>query len=352
LMGRTYAWDEKYDSARIVLNSVIEQRPGYYDAIDALIDAELLGDNYLRAIKYADIGLLYHPNDATFLYKKAKALNAFGDSEKASVILKQIIATDPSNKAAADLLLSIRKDKMVNKLTLNYWIYTFNDIDPWSFASAAYGRKTKTFGSVTVRYNYAKRYGNEGNQIEIDAYPTIAKGIYVYLNTGISNKKNFPYSRVSVEPYFKLPASFEMSVGFRYMNFDDKRIATVDSNMVMIYTGTIGKYYRDYWFSFRPYITPGKEGWSTSASITVRRYFADADSYLSLVVGTGISPDIQQYAYDPNYKLKSDKIALEYQQKFASRYFLNCGTGFAQEEVRAGVKRNRYSFDIGVSYLF
>jgi hypothetical protein len=33
LMGRTYAWDEKYDSARIVLDRIIQQRGGYYDAV-------------------------------------------------------------------------------------------------------------------------------------------------------------------------------------------------------------------------------------------------------------------------------------------------------------------------------
>jgi len=352
LMGRTYAWDQKYDSARIVLNKVIEQRAGYYDAVDALIDVELLSDNYLRAIKYADIGLSFHPNDGAFLYKKARAMNSSGDADKASSILNQIITIDPSNTDARALLLSIRRDKMINKFTLNYWTYIYKDDSPWNFASAAIGRKTSLFGTVVLRYNYARRFGFDGHQVEFDAYPTIVKGIYLYFNSGISTKKNFPYSRLTMEPYFKLPAGFEMSIGFRYMNFDDKRIAAVDSNMVMIYTGTIGKYWGNYWFSFRPYLTPGKDGWSTSANLTVRRYLAKEDSYLSLVVGTGISPDVQQFAYDPRYYLKSSKITLEYQQKIAYRYLINLGTGFAQEEIRAGTTRNRFSIDVGLSYLF
>ena len=352
LMGRTYAWDSKYDSARIVLDRVIEHRAGYYDAVDALVDVELMNDHYLGAIKFADIGLGYHPNDGTFLFKKAKALNYSGKSQEASTLLNQLLIAEPSNKGASDLLLKIRNDRLVNKVTLNLWIYTFNDVDPWSFGSIAIGRKTKTFGTVTFRYNFARRFENDGHQIEIDAYPAIAKGIYMYLNMGISNKKNFPYSRFSMEPYFKLPASFEFSVGFRYMNFDDTRIAAFDSNKVMIYTGTIGKYYGNYWFSFRPYLTPGKDEWSKSVNLTVRRYFADADSYLSFIVGSGFSPDEQQYAFNPGYYLKSNKIALEYQQKFASRIFLNCGVGFAREEIRVGTKRNRFSIDLGISYLF
>ncbi|HEY3389067.1 MAG TPA: YaiO family outer membrane beta-barrel protein [Prolixibacteraceae bacterium] len=353
LMGRTYAWDEKYDSARIVLGKVLEQRAGYYDAVEAMIDNEFFSDNYSGAVKYADIGLSFHPNEGTFLYKKARALNKSGNSQKALDILSLMLKSDPSNKDAEGLLLSIKRNSMVNKLTLDYWIYTFSDANPWNFASAAVGHKTSTFGTVTLRYNYAQRFGNVGNQIEVDAYPAIAKGIYMYLNAGISNKKNFPYSRISAEPYFKLPAGFEMSLGLRYMNFDNNRIAAMDSNKVLIYTGTIGKYYGNYWFSFRPYLTPGKDGWSKSASITIRRYFNDADNYLSLILGTGVSPDEQQYAFDPVlYYLKSNKIGLEYQQKIGHRFFLNCGTGFATEEIRVGSKRNRLSFDLGVSYLF
>lgn len=352
LIGRTYAWDGKYDSARIVLNHIIERRAGYYDALDALIDIENWSDNYMAAIKYADIGLASHPNDTGFLYKKARIINNSGNSKDAIIILNQVLAIKPSDKDASGLLLTIRNGKMVNKLTINYWAYTFNNDNPWNFASAAIGRKTSNFGTVTLRYNYASRFGQEGHQVEIDAYPAIAKGIYMYFNTGISDKKNFPFSRLSIEPYVKLPLSFEMSFGFRYLNFDDSRIAALDSNKVIIYTGTIGKYYGNYWFSVRPYFTHGTERWSKSVNLTVRRYLADADSYLSVILGTGISPDEQQYAFDPGYYLKSSKIDIDYQQKIANRFFLNCGTGLAREEIRAGTKRNRFSFDIGVSALF
>jgi YaiO family outer membrane protein len=352
LIGRTYAWDKKYDSARFVLTKVIYQKVGYYDAVDALIDVEFWSDNYTEAIKYADIGLTYHPDDANFLYKKARVLNSSGNSQKALDLLNLILAKSPSNKDALDLQLSIQRSMMVTKLTINYWTDIFKYDDPWNFASAAIGRKMPKFGTVTLRYNYARRFGNDGHQIELDAYPVIAKGIYMYFSTAFSNKKNFPYSRLSMEPYFKLPSGFEMSLGFRYLNFDNNSIVTLDSNKVLIYTGTIGKYSGNYWFSVRPYLIRGEEKWSKSVNLTVRRYLSDADSYLSLVVGTGISPDEREFAIDPGYYLKSSKISLEYQQKIAYRLILDGRTGFAKEEIMAGTKRNRYSFDIGISYLF
>ena len=353
LMGRTYAWDGKYDSAQYILEPILLVNPGHYDALEALIDNNLYGKNYAQAIKNANIALSFHPGVEAFLLKKAKALNWSDQVNKSCEILNHLLSKDPSNKEASELLLSIRRNNMINKLTLDYYTNTFSDNTPWDFASIAMGRKMHGLGSVTLRYNYAKRFGKVGNQFELDAYPTVVKGVYIYLNAGISNKINFPITRLTMEPYFKLPHSFEFSIGFRYMNFDNKRLFALDSNKVMVYTGTIGKYVGNYWLSLRPYLTPGKGGWSKSVNLTVRRYLDDADSYLSLVVGSGISPDEQQYAFDPVLVfLKSNKITLDLQKKIAHRLFLNLGAGYAKEELSSTAKRNRYTFDIGTSFLF
>lgn len=352
LMGRTYSWEQKYDSARMVLIKVLNAVPGHYDAVEALIDNELYSANYSDAIKYADLGLKFKPNTTAFLYKKARATDNSGNLPEASKILNQIISIDPSNKEAKDLLLSIRNRSMINKIKLNYWSDYFSDNDSWQFFSASIGRKTNKFGMLTLRYNYAGRFARNGHQLELDAYPSLGKSVYLYFNTGISNARNFPISRLSLEPYFKLPKSFEFSVGLRYMNFDKNRLLAVDSNKVIIYTGTIGKYFGNYWISLRPYLIPGNKAWSKSLNLTVRRYLSDADSYLSLVLGSGISPDIQQYAYDPNYFLKSNKITLEFRRKIADRFSLDLGTGFAREEIFAGIKHNKFSVDLGISYLF
>jgi YaiO family outer membrane protein len=353
LIGRTYIWDSEYDSSRVVLNRVLIQKPGYYDAIDAIIDNEIMADDYSSAVIYADEALLYHPGDETFLYKKARALNKLGKTKDSQAILRNIVQLNPDNKEAPKLLLDIKRAGRVNKFTMSYSTDMFDGSTPWTFASASIGRKTKRFGSVILRYNFANRFGNNGNQIEIDAYPAIAKGIYFYFNAGISNKKNFPYTRLSIEPYFKLPKSFELSVGVRYMNFDANRLFALDSNKVLIYTGTIGKYFGSYWISLRPYFTKGTDAWSKSASITVRRYFGDEDSFISLNVGSGMSPDEQQYAFNPDMTfLKSNKISLDYQQKVAHQLIFYCGGGYAREEIRTDVKRNRFSLSAGISILF
>ena len=353
LMARTYLWDDKYDSARFVLSKVVNLSPGYYDAMDALIDVELMSDNNEGAIKSADLALTYHKDDSEFLFKKAKALNNAGNPKQALEILSQIFLNEPSNENAKALKSSIIEGRRTYTLSIDYYTYSFSDSDPWYFGSVSIGKKIPKFGSVILRCNYAKRFDREGYQYEIDSYPSIAKGIYLYFNTGFSNRKNFPYSRFTLEPYFNLPAKFELSLGFRYLNFDSDHLVSFGSSKVFIYTGTIGKYIGNYWLSIRPYLVPGNDAWSKSINLTIRRYFIDELNYLSLTVGTGMSPDEQQYAYDPFMTfLKSYKMSLEYQKKIGKRLMVTVGTGYAMEEISQGTNRNRFSFDIGSSFFF
>lgn len=164
LIGRTYIWDSKFDSSRVVLNSVIVQKPGYFDAYEAIIDNELMADNFTSAIKLADEALVFHPENESFLYKKARALNKLGKSKETSVILSRILQINPANKDAPKLLLDIKRARRVNKFTMTYSTDMFKGSTPWTFASASIGRKTTHFGSVILRYNYANRFGNDGHQ--------------------------------------------------------------------------------------------------------------------------------------------------------------------------------------------
>lgn len=354
LLGRIYAWDKQYDSAKLVLSHVLANSPTHYDAIDAMIDIALWTDRYEDAIRYADIGLARHKNDADFLLKKARALNYLDRSEDAVTILQQILQLDQTNKKAQTLLNSIKVRKHINKISADYAVDAFQKKNPWQFLYLQYTRPTKYFGSVTARVNYAYRYQQEGLQLEVDAYPNLKKGTYLYLNGGYAKNNVFPYTRFGLELYQKLPKSFEASVGFRYMNFEQKSLIELDSTKVLIYTATLGKYIGNYWISGRTFITPGDKGFSKSFIFILRRYLEDADNYLSLSVGTGFSPDEHRYAFiDPTlYYLKSQKVYFTYQKRFLRRFISNVGVGVAHEEYYPKTFQLKYSANVGLSYFF
>jgi YaiO family outer membrane protein len=352
LIGRTYSWDKMYDSARIELKKVLAVKYGHKDASLALIDVELWSGNPVEGLKIAEIALSFNPNDQELLLKKAKALASSGKNEEASDILNNLLEKNPANTDAQQLLKTMKENSILNKVSLNY-AYDFFDpgyFTPGNLAYFDYGRRTK-YGTVIGRINYANSFKKNDFQFEADAYPQLRKGTYMYLNAGFSDNNIshniFPVWRFGAEIYQTLPKSFEVTAGIRYLKFS--------SSDVMIYTGSVGKYYKNYWFSLRTFFSvKQKNGISQSLSLITRRYFSSADNFLSLTLGLGASPDDKSIMQnDPTiYHLKSQKIYLEYQQVFAKRFIGKAGFGYQNEEYYQGKYRNRFTLECGAAYKF
>ena len=346
LIGRTFIWDNQLDSARLAFNEVLSQKPNYYDAIDGLIDVEYKSDHYDACIKQCDIGLSFHADDKNFKIKKAKALIAMPEYNKATVLLNEVML-DSVNSDAQKLLNSIRLSNIKNKISLNYTYDYFEKrmIEPWQLIYLQYKRET-SFGSILGRINYANRFNIKGLQYELDAYPKTGKSSYLYLNLGYSNASIFPHFRSGVELFRKLPAAFETSLGFRYLAFT--------SSDVFIYTASLGKYIGNYWISARTYVTPGNIGTSVSGNITGRRYYADQDNYLGLRLSYGTSPDDRKELISGVgiLHVKSESVRLELNKKFNQVWIINIATIYENEEYFPSKFRYIITGDITISKLF
>ena len=347
LIGRTYIWDGKSDSARLAFNEVLSLKPGYYDAIDGLIDVEYKSDNYEACIKQCDIALSFNPNDKNFQIKKAKALIAIPQYDKATAVLKEVIAKDSVNTEAKKLLSDINLATIKNKISLDYTYDYFERrmIEPWQLAYVQYSRKT-SIGSVIGRINYANRFSTKGLQYELDAYPKVSKSSYLYLNLGYSDASIFPHFRSGVELFRSLPSAFEASLGFRYLSF-----VTSD---VFIYTASFGKYIGNYWLSARTFVTPGSIGTSVSGSLTGRKYFADKDNYLGLRVSYGTSPDDRRDLLTSVSILhvKSESVKMEWSKKFNQVWILNIAAIYENEEYYPSLFRYILTGDVTISRSF
>ena len=168
--------------------------------------------------------------------------------------------------------------------------------DPWHLVSLDYSRLTK-MGSIIGRINYANRFGKNGVQYEVDAYPHISKTFYAYANVGYSDNVGvFPHWRAGFSLYANLPKSFELELGSRFLYF---------SGPTNILTGYLGKYYKNYLLGVKAYITPVDNSVSQSYSALARYYFGGADDFVGLTIGTGISPDERALQQQLNNTLKS-----------------------------------------------
>lgn len=340
LLGRTYAWDGQRESARKEFETVLKKSPDNFDAINALIDVEMWDEQYAQALAVADRGLRSHPDDEDLLYKRASILNALKRPDDALVTLNKLLKISPAHDKGNVLLKSIKISQMKYTAGVSYGVDLFSrTFDPAHYAAVQVSR-VSGWGSAIARVNYAYRFQTHGVQPEIDLYPTIANGVYAYLNYGYSNADIFPIHRIGAELFTRLPASFEASAGMRHLYFGS-------DSKVTIFTGSIGWYVKNYWLSLRPYITPDQErGTSASGSVTVRRYFSgteayinDSETYVGLSAGFGFSPDLRRIQSgsgltgDEIYLLQSQRGGIAFQKLIGDDLIINASADLVRQEL-------------------
>ncbi len=236
-----------------------------------------------------------------------------------------------------------RSSNNSNSLGIDYSYVTFQgDIDPWQQAALSLGRRTSR-GMVFGRLNYANRFATSGLQVEGDAYPVLSKRTYAYLNAGYSRSSIFPEWRVGGELFTSLPRAWEASLGFRQLRFGGPPVTLL--------TGSAGKYHGNYWYSVRPYLRKASNGYSKSANLTTRRYFADADNYFGARVGYGSTPGDPR---DPSELARSNTISMGVHGSRTVRP-RTIGTwlfSYDREEPIPDRFRNRWEFMAGAKFLY
>jgi YaiO family outer membrane protein len=343
-LGRLYTWSHFADSAREQLSDVLLHHPDNEDAAGALTDLEYWNGHDTTALRYCEQGLQYHPHSQGLLLKKARILNHMREYHQAYTIANDLLKINPKNAEARSLAESIKNNGSPNKLGVSYDYVHFSknypSSTPWQLVSIDYSRSTKA-GSIIGWVNYANRFKMNGIQAEINAYPHISKIFYCYLDAGYSNNLPvFPTWRGGFSLYANLPGSLEGEAGFRYLYF---------STATWIYTASVGKYYKNWWFNLRTYLIPDNSGLSNSYTLTTRYYFGGADDYIAGAIGTGISPDDKANNIQlSDKKLMAKKVSVEYRRTFHDLNIWYISGTYIQEDLSVGTKGNQ--FDIGIGY--
>ncbi len=346
-LGRVYYWNDQPDSSLLLLKAAVENKPGYEDASVAIADIEYFSEHYASALYYSERGLIYNPSSKELMLRKAKCLSALFRYREAWSITDSLLQTDPKNNTLRSLAARIRDYSSKNKIGISYDHTGFDKqfSNPWHIVSLDYSRQTKA-GSFIGRLNYANRHTKNGVQFEMDAYPRISKTFYAYTNIGYSGDMPvFPKFRAGFSLYANLPRSFEADAGFRYLNFDSD---------TWIYTIGLGKYYKNFWFNGRAYLTPSNSRISQSYTLTTRYYGKGADNYFSLFIGQGISPDDRSLVSQLNnaYKLQTKKAGAGYQFSFRQLNIFSLFTTFENVEYLPKTKGNQWIISVGYQRRF
>lgn len=341
-VARTFSWQQQYDRAEKELNRVLEKDPQNRSALLALTDTQRWSGDTESALQTTEKGLEYYPDDTEFMIEKAGVLYSAEKYDEAKKTYEVILAKSPGNREAREGLKDTQLAMMKYRATVSYRYDRFREIfDPWHFTEFGLTRQTP-IGSVTGRVEYAQRFGSDGVQFNVDAYPSIAKGLYAYVSGGYSQSFIYPDYRFGLSLYKSLPSAFELEAGMRYLDFG--------TSQADIYTVSLTKYLGSYLFTARTYLVPSSSGTSKSLNIVTRRYFGTADTYLSFNAGYGSAPSEIEFSSDIQ-ALDSWSVSLDGQYPLSDIWLVGGNVGFDSSEYLNFV-RERFSAKVNISYRF
>jgi len=237
----------------------------------------------------------------------------------------------------------------LRRVGARYQFDNVSDVDAFQDATLEYAERLP-LGTVVVDVNGARRYGTNGTQLDVQAYPHLGRHSYVYLDFAASSSKEvFVPLRVSAEPYYNWANGWEMSAGAQYLQ------PAGSASNIYTYTGTLAKYFGNYWVSARPSYTPAQDNNSYAWGLTGRRYFADRYDYASLnfTRSVGIDPN----ATDPTMfvrapKLGSYTVSVDRRQPIGrTRSRAAYGIGYQREEIAPARYRLHRTATFGLEWF-
>jgi tetratricopeptide (TPR) repeat protein len=320
LLGRLHAWDREYDEARRELRRVIDDDPDYSDASSALCDVEIWSGHPDAALEVADEALVHDPNNPDLLERKARALTKLDRELEAVEVVEKVLEVEPDRHSARKLYHRLIDLTTLNKIAGDLGVSLLQDESDWWAADFEYRRRFG-WGSLIGRVNWAKRFGNDGFLYEVDAYPTLPHRTYLWVNLGVSSDPEvFPDVRYGVEAYHNFPKGWEASLGFRRLEFRENLEREIGKSVTIV-TGTVAKYYGDWWISLD-----------------------------ETIGGTGVPGG----PTDPSQRVTLGAFSLigEFRKRITPRVIIRTNAGYSRDDLTQDRTRARIVLTVGAQYHF
>lgn len=319
-------------------------------AQNLLIENILYKKKYRDAISFINEELKKYPNNPSLLYQKASVYIDMEDYENAEDTLNKIdknLADNAKTDKLRNIIEKMRKNEVKNELGFNWDESYVSDVAGyWAFSSLHYYRFTHS-GTYGGRINYAQRFGTTGEQYQVEAYPKFEEPYpieYIQLKFAYANFTQilWPNYQYLVEPYFRLPKNFEISVG-------QSGLHSVGTN-IYTFTGSLANYLGSNYIWFRPYhYTPKTTNFFEAG---IRHYFDD-NTYISMTIGAGKAPDILDLAPLNQIIILNQKlITIKGQYAVNKTVFLQAGAGYLKQVFPSNKLREITDGNIGIVWQF
>lgn len=312
LLARIIAWQERYEEALAILDTLIAKQAGHNDARDARATiSEWMQAKEDERISQADTALA-----------------------EAGQVVDEYSGTD-----------SLSRDV---DIFLGYYFDTFRQPYSRFWQIFRLGAQYETSaGPLLGTFNFGNLHADTGDgivetgiQVQLEFWPKISEKSYAWLAYAYSPFRYFPKHRAAAEYWYSLDRGWVVSGGGSYFYFD---------RHIFIPTFSIEKYAGKYWLAARTYVHLKETGTSASVFLSARRYFNETD-YLQLTAGAGTAPDEPWDLAADLDRQKAMAVKLSANKKISNSFTVKLGAAYSREEYLNEQRRNRFEGFLNIYY--
>lgn len=343
--GTTYQRNNAPDSALAIYRQVLGLNRR--DSLALLYSINLLSDKkeYDSALVYANQGVRFYPDNASFIQKRAVLLENKKMYADAAIAADSVVKLNrsPENIDYADYLHSKTTKNQFGMYFLHS-SYDYQD-NTYNIATLEYRHFFKR-GSYAGRLNYAGREQGTGLQGEAELYYTHNPKLYSYALATYSNEIVFPRTRLAYSLFKTFKHDIEGELGIRYLN--------ADSTSSVSGVASIAKTWKDFWVNFRAYFISDSPEFYTSYNLTARYYMNRQQDYIAFNAGLGTSPDDRSrlIQFPKLAGLLTRSVGAGYQKTFKYRTTAGIFGTWINQKISSTVFQNQYDIYVTLQRKF
>ncbi len=340
----------EFDAADSDLNYLLKEAPEYVDVKPLAYQRINQFENNSEVFNYIDKLSKIYPEDTGLKIRQAQALLKDKQRKEARALAMKLIGVKGISGADRYTLQTLLNRTVSDEIGLNYQYINFSEEysrnDSWNSISAEYQHNFNRT-AVIGRVNYVDRSYQQGTLYELEAYPVFSDRLYAFTNIGVSDGTMFPDVRTSASVFYNFAKVFEAEAGGRMLFFNDNAY----------FTGIVGltAYQGKFYLNARTFIGPERKGnLVQNYQANVRYYFKNADNYLFLRLGNGISPDertiFTQVQENPALEAYYGNFGIN--KTLGIHHIFQLGAGYLFEDITPENQGNQFIGTLGYRYRF
>ncbi len=353
-LARVFAWNKNYITAEEITQVVLANQPKNREAIAVLSDISLWSKNWseLEHITFKAL----NPNSllgdakivtdsADFIKKYAIGLIEQKRYQEAAKILKPFL---PDMK---QLWETAARKLRHNMLSLHAGYFDFkSQQQDWQTATIEYMRRQKKL-TLIGGVNVANRFGKQGSQFLLQAYPKIGQAAYAQLLLGYSSGKVFPNLTYGGSFFAGIARYWELEAGFRVYQVNTPHLPTPVEKATVLRGGvSYQKRYLRLNYTLSKINGVGSSG--LAHILSYRHLLKDDESFFQLSLGTGSNVSNQISPQFDNFAINSKIVSLTMNRWLNNQWRIVGNISWEQNKNKDGIKLHRMIYDLGVSHRF